>query len=193
MKEMNDFYNQYTVRDAWWETKLGPLSLYLGNQIVVWGQSIAFRVGDVINPQDTNWNFGFSNLEQSRTPQWMIHPILNLPDFGASATHPAILSSNFIEGVFIPGAQPLWNSVDHPDGRYNGQDDIAGRVSNGFPGANHAPSARFDAHYTDFAHPGRAISLNGDLFPTNPGAPNIVGWPLARPSISASSCPRYCR
>ena len=155
--QMNDFYNQYTVRDAWWKLTAGPLTLYTGNQIVVWGQSLAFRVGDVINPVDTNWNFGFANLEQSRIPQWMLHPILNLPDLGP-------LTSNFVEGVLIPGAQPIWNSCNHPDGRYypSGDDgsecNTAGRVNNGFPGANHAPSARFDAHYTNSASLG-AIHL----------------------------------
>ena len=81
----NEFYNQYTVRDAWWENKTGPLTTYVGNQIVVWGQSLAFRVGDVVNPQDTTWAFGFANLEQSRIPQWMVHPIWNLPQFGPLA------------------------------------------------------------------------------------------------------------
>jgi hypothetical protein len=177
--QMNEFYNQYTVRDAWWKLTAGPLTLYTGNQIVVWGQSLAFRVGDVINPQDTNWNFGFANLEQSRIPQWMLHPILNLPDLGP-------LTSNFAEGVLIPGAQPIWNSCNHPDGRYNASGDdgsecnVAGRVNNGFPGANHAPSARFDAHYTNFASPGRSITLNGNPFPVNPGGSNIIGWPLPR-------------
>ncbi|MBV8055201.1 MAG: hypothetical protein JO071_08185, partial [Deltaproteobacteria bacterium] len=66
---LNDFYNRYDVRDAWWKTRLGPLTVYTGNQIVVWGQSLAFRVGDVINPQDTTWAFGFANLEQSRVAQ----------------------------------------------------------------------------------------------------------------------------
>ena len=121
MGVMNDFYNQYTVRDAWWKLTAGPLTLYTGNQIVVWGQSLAFRVGDVINPVDTNWNFGFANLEQSRIPQWMLHPILNLPDLGP-------LTSNFVEGVFIPGAQPIWNSCNHPDGRYYPSGDAAQSV-----------------------------------------------------------------
>ncbi len=176
---MNEFYNQYTVRDAWWKMSAGPLTLYTGNQIVVWGQSLAFRVGDVVNPQDTNWNFGFANLEQSRVPQWMLHPIVDLPDLGP-------LTSNFLEGVLIPGAQPIWNSCDHPDGRYSasgnngGECDVAGRVNNGFPGANHGPSARFDAHYTNFASPGRELSLNGNPFPVNPGGSNILGWPLPR-------------
>jgi len=35
-KYSNEFYNQYTVRDAWWENKTGPLTTYIGNQIVVW-------------------------------------------------------------------------------------------------------------------------------------------------------------
>src|SRR5208282_6415415 len=63
---VNDLYNNYQVRDAWWENKWGPLTTFVGNQIVVWGQSLAFRVGDVINPHDLAWTFGFANLEQSR-------------------------------------------------------------------------------------------------------------------------------
>jgi hypothetical protein len=108
---MNDWYNVYQVRDAWWENKTGPLTTFVGNQIVVWGQSIAFRVGDVINPVDTAWNFGFSNLEQSRNAQWMIHPILNLPEIGP-------MSSNFLEAVVQPGFAPQWWECDYPDGRY---------------------------------------------------------------------------
>ena len=26
------------------------------------GESLAFRIGDVINPQDLSWNFGFAKL-----------------------------------------------------------------------------------------------------------------------------------
>jgi len=172
MYRLNGFYNQYAVRDAWWRFSYGPLDLYMGNQIVVWGQSLAFRVGDVINPQDTTWNFGFANLEQSRTPQWMIHPIFNLPDFGA-------LTANFAEAVVIPGAQPMWNSEDYPDHRYDGEQDIAGRVSNGLPAAEHFPSARFDSHSTTVSYPGRSVSfLNGlnpqlGVYPMTPGSATV--------------------
>ena len=54
---MNGIYNTYELRDAWWENKSGPLTTFIGNQIVVWGQSIAFRVDDVINPTNTCWAF----------------------------------------------------------------------------------------------------------------------------------------
>src|SRR5215472_11565587 len=138
---MNGYYNNYQVRDAWWENKFGPLTTFIGNQIVVWGQSLAFRVGDVVNPTDTCWAFGFANLEQSREPQWMIHPILNLPEWGQ-------FTSNFLELVVMPGFQPRWwpeQTADPVDGK---RDMLtAGRVYPCQPAAHHGPSARFDVDY----------------------------------------------
>ena len=131
IQDMSDYYNQYNVRDAYWKSVMGPLTLFMGRQIVTWGESLAFRIGDVINPQDFTWNFGFSNLEQSRLPLWMVHPIFNLPSWGP-------LTANFIEGVWTPAWQPMYNpSVDTPNqdltnphsNWYDGQHDVAGSVS----------------------------------------------------------------
>ena len=130
MTDMSDYYNQWNVRDAYWKNTTGPLTFFMGRQIVTWGESLAFRVGDVINPQDFTWNFGFSNLEQSRLPLWMVHPILNLPSWGP-------LNNNFVEGVWTPAWQPMYNpSVDTPNqdsnphsNWYDGQHDVAGSVS----------------------------------------------------------------
>ena len=131
MTDMSDYYNQYNVRDAYWKNVTGPLTLFMGRQIVTWGESLAFRIGDVINPQDFSWNFGFSNLEQSRLPLWMVHPILNLPSWGP-------FTANFIEGVWTPAWQPIYNpAVDTPNqdpsnphsNWYDGQHDVAGSVS----------------------------------------------------------------
>ncbi len=131
IEDMSDYYNQYNVRDAYWKSVMGPLTLFMGRQIVTWGESLAFRIGDVINPQDFTWNFGFSNLEQSRLPLWMVHPIFNLPSWGP-------LTANFIEGVWTPAWQPMYNpSVDVPNqdltnphsNWYDGQHDVAGSVS----------------------------------------------------------------
>jgi hypothetical protein len=154
----NYFYNQYTVRDAWWENKTGPVTTYVGNQIVVWGQSLAFRIGDVVNPQDTTWAFGFANLEQSRIPQWMIHPIWNLPEYGP-------FESNFLEGILLPRLQPMWNSCDYADHRYDGECNVnAGSVNNGFPaGVGFDPAGLFGAHFINHFYP-----ANNAL---TPGAP----------------------
>jgi hypothetical protein len=151
---MNGYYNTFQVRDAWWENKTGPLTTFIGNQIVVWGQSLAFRVGDVVNPADTCWAFGFANLEQSRNAQWMIHPVLNLPEWGP-------LNSNFVEGVWQPGFAPnYWNEQRYdPYGKYIGEGEKAGRALPCLPSASHGPSARFDVHYTNLARAGLTAPL----------------------------------
>ena len=176
-KYANDFYNQYTVRDAWWENKTGPLTTYIGNQIVVWGQSLAFRVGDVINPVDTTWAFGFANLEQSRIPQWMVHPILNLPGWGP-------LNSNFVEGVLIPRLQPMWNSCNYADHRYDGECNVnAGSVNNGFGGGvGFDPAGPFSSTLTSAQafYPGRNAVVPGtSIFPPH-------GQPFQRSNLILS-------
>jgi hypothetical protein len=139
---MNGYYNTYDLRDAWWENKTGPLTTFIGNQIVVWGQSLAFRVGDVINPANTCWAFGFANLEQSRVPQWMIHPILNLPELGP-------FTSNFLELVVQPGFQPNWQPTQYQDPYHKYRSALtAGRALPCLPSASHGPSGRFDVQYS---------------------------------------------
>jgi len=119
---LSDFYNQWTVRDAWWRFKEGPFTLFTGRQIVTWGESISFRVADVINPTDTSYAFGFANLEQSRVPLWMVHPIIELPAFGP-------FLSNDIEGIFVPGVQPLYTQTQYPDDRNHDRNNVLGAVN----------------------------------------------------------------
>jgi hypothetical protein len=180
MTDMSDYYNQYTVRDAYWKNTTGPLTLFVGRQIVTWGESLAFRVGDVINPQDFTWNFGFANLEQSRLPLWMVHPIYKLPDFGP-------LTANFIEGIWAPAWQPMYNpSVDTPNQNpanphsnwYDGQHDVAGSVSLLAPvGPFATPLARFETiPYPNF--------LGSPGVPANMTAiPQIQGANFASPFL----------
>jgi hypothetical protein len=165
LNDMSDYYNQWNVRDAYWKSVNGPLTLFVGRQIVTWGESLAFRVGDVINPQDFTWNFGFSNLEQSRLPLWMVHPIMNLPSWGP-------LTANFIEGIWTPVWQPMYNpSVDTPNQSsnphsnwYDGQHDVAGSVSLLAPFTSVA-SARFQTQPAPILVGGPGIPNNMAAFP----------------------------
>lgn len=134
-------YNRYDVREAYWKSTWGPLTLFTGRQIVTWGESIAFRVGDVVNPQDLSWNFGFADLEQSRMPLWMLHPVLSLPGAGP-------FGSNFIEGIWNPAWQPLYTGVSYADRRYRRQNDVAGAVNLLPP-----TGGRFDAYPYPFSVP----------------------------------------
>jgi Protein of unknown function (DUF1302) len=173
MTDMSDYYNQYNVRDAYWKSVNGPLTLFVGRQIVTWGESLAFRVGDVINPQDFTWNFGFSNLEQSRLPLWMVHPIMNLPSWGP-------LTSNFVEGIWTPVWQPMYNpQVDTPNQSsnphsnwYDGQHDVAGSVSL-LPPFTSVASARFQTQPTPILIGTPGVPANMTAFPQLCG--QIVG------------------
>jgi hypothetical protein len=164
---MNGYYNTYELRDAWWENKTGPLTTFVGNQIVVWGQSLAFRVGDVVNPANTCWAFGFANLEQSRVPQWMIHPILNLPEWGP-------FTSNFAELIVQPGFQPNWQPTQEQDPYHKYRSALtAGRALPCLPAASHGPSARFDVQYpTEPIFGADYITAPTGPYSANPGALN---------------------
>lgn len=152
-KSQSDFYNRYDIRDAYWRNTTGPITVFLGRQVVTWGESLAFRVGDVINPQDLSWNFGFANLEQSRLPLWMLHPIVSLHEFGP-------LSSNFIEGVWAPAWQPLYTGTSYTDHRYAGQSAVAGSV-NLLPPSG----ARFDSYPYPFTTAAQATHGQQAAFP----------------------------
>ncbi len=169
------FYNRYDVRDAFWKNTTGPLTTVIGRQIVTWGESLAFRVGDVINPQDLSWNFGFANLEQSRLPLWMLHPILNLPRQGP-------FTSNLIEAVWAPAWQPLYSSVDYADRRYAGIHGVAGAVNLLAPGGG-----RFDPYPYPFTTPSQAPPGRQAAFPqaTNLSTP-IERWTLPSDTWSNS-------
>jgi hypothetical protein len=176
-----DFYNRYDVRDAFWKNTSGPLTLFLGRQIVTWGESLSFRVGDVINPQDLSWNFGFANLEQSRLPLWMVHPVLNLASVGP-------FSSDFIEGVWAPAWQPMYTSVDYPDGRYGGQQSVAGAVNLLPPSGGRFDTNPYPFTIPSITPPGRqaafpqvtsvAVPPQGFRLPSDTWANSVEGFRL---------------
>jgi hypothetical protein len=179
----SDFYNDYGIRELWVKHSERFVNLFVGRQIVTWGESISFRVGDQINPQDTSFAFGFANLEQSRLPIWMIHPIMEIPDLGP-------LSSNFLETVYAPGFDLLYNHVDYPDDRFDGQDSVAGRV-NILPVNS---TARFAGRPDNRCDPGISICNAGGVGLAQPpfstllmeGFNSDVQWAIPRATFANS-------
>ncbi len=47
-------------------------SFRIGRQIVIWGESLTVKVGDLVNPEDTRFTFAFANWEDTRIPMWMV-------------------------------------------------------------------------------------------------------------------------
>jgi hypothetical protein len=73
-----------------------PLSLRLGRQQVVWGESDQFRLMDVINPLDLTWHLQQEEFDKLRIPLWLIKATWDFDEIGP-------LSSVFAEVVWNPG------------------------------------------------------------------------------------------
>lgn len=68
-----NYYNSFDFRELRLSWIPSPShNIRLGKQIVNWGESISARVGDVINPVDSRFELGFTNLEDTRMPIWML-------------------------------------------------------------------------------------------------------------------------
>jgi hypothetical protein len=78
-------YNSFDFREMRldWRPAMGH-NLRIGKQIVNWGESISARIGDVVNPVDGRFDLGFTNLEDTRMPIWMIRGLHQISSIGTS-------------------------------------------------------------------------------------------------------------
>ena len=70
------------LREAFADIHMGPLTLRLGKQQIVWGKTDFFRLLDIINPLDYSWHFFFESFDDIRIPQVMGKAILSLGTVG---------------------------------------------------------------------------------------------------------------
>ncbi|MDY6863830.1 MAG: DUF1302 family protein [Thermodesulfobacteriota bacterium] len=65
---------QFEAWELYGDIKAGKLWLRLGRQQIAWGEMIAARIMDIINPLDQSWHFRFEpeEFENIRIPQWAI-------------------------------------------------------------------------------------------------------------------------
>jgi len=77
-------YSEYNdvndiLRECYFEWKPNQdVDIKLGRQIVIWGEALTTRVGDVIHPDNGRFTFAFANLEDTRIPSWMIRGVFNI-------------------------------------------------------------------------------------------------------------------
>ena len=83
------------AREAFVDLLLPPISLRLGRQQVVWGETDNFRALDVINPLDLSWHWSWESWEDIRIPLWMARGVYDIGKFGP-------FDESFVEGVWIP-------------------------------------------------------------------------------------------
>jgi len=78
-------YNSFDFREMRldWRPANGH-NIRIGRQIVNWGESLSARVGDCINPVDSRFDLGFTNLEDTRMPIWMVRGLHQFQSIGLS-------------------------------------------------------------------------------------------------------------
>ena len=84
------------IREAYLDLAIPPMTLRIGRQQVIWGETDTFRALDVINPLDTSWHFVREPWEDLRFPIFMTRAIYDIGKFGP-------FEESFIEGIWIPG------------------------------------------------------------------------------------------
>lgn len=92
-----------TFREVYTDVELTklPLTLRLGRQMVVWGESDNLRMLDRTNALDATWHgsgVGLETWDDLRIPYWMIRATYNLGQIGR-------VSDAFLETYWVPG---LW-------------------------------------------------------------------------------------
>ena len=73
-----------------------PLSLRLGRQQIVWGETDNFRLLDRVNALDLTWHLQQESWDELRIPYWMIKGLWNFGSLGP-------LSNAFLEFYWNPG------------------------------------------------------------------------------------------
>jgi hypothetical protein len=96
-----------TLREAYIDLSFRdvPVSLRLGRQQVIWGESDQFRLMDIINPIDTTWHLQQEEWDKIRIPLWLVKGIWDMGDLGP-------ISNAFTEVVWNPGDYQPGNKVE---------------------------------------------------------------------------------
>jgi Protein of unknown function (DUF1302) len=92
LKYRNDLREAYIDLDC----RNIPLSVRLGKQQVVWGETDNFRMLDRANPLDLTWHQVYESWGDLRRPLWMIKALWQVGELGP-------LSDAFVESYWNPG------------------------------------------------------------------------------------------
>lgn len=110
------------LREAYIDTKLGPVDLRLGKQQVVWGTADGIKLLDIINPTDFR-EYSQNTMDESRIPVWMAKADMSIGKDSSLQFIASQAKENKIPGLNASGdqGQPfLAKGVDTITGKVNG-------------------------------------------------------------------------
>ncbi|MDO8637802.1 MAG: hypothetical protein Q7R34_16460 [Dehalococcoidia bacterium] len=130
LRATNDNELNAEMSELYADVSLGNLWVRLGRQQIVWGEMIAARFLDQINPLDLSWHARFEpeEFENIRVPQWTLRARYNVPQMVPLPW----LADAYLEGFVNPG-------------------DVSPNISPalGSPFGGRAPSPLFNVQETD--------------------------------------------
>jgi len=103
--ELREFYFKYSP---------GNFHITAGKQQIVWGESDALRMSDIINPLDMSWNYVFADWEDIRVPLWMIDVKYNIPSNNNLSIEAVWNPENFEPNQFAPYGDNYYIFGDAP-------------------------------------------------------------------------------
>ena len=107
-------YHEYdrfedVIRELYFDYRFNKShSLRVGRQIVIWGESLTTRVGDVIHPDNGEFTFAFANLEDTRIPQWIVKGTHDFAGLGSSVEW--LVNPNWVDEEYRVNKSHLVNS-----------------------------------------------------------------------------------
>ncbi len=108
---IEDDNNQLRLWEIYADFRPGPFWLRIGRQTIAWGDTIAFRTNDIVNPLDLTWHpVGepwFEEFRYQREPQWMVKAAYNFPSQSVPDLElEVIVNPNFIPVQLPAGGSP---------------------------------------------------------------------------------------
>jgi hypothetical protein len=99
--ELNSLAFENQLREAYLDLtfKTVPLTLRLGRQQIVWGETDNFRLLDRVNALDLTWHLQQESWDELRQPYWMIKGLVDFDRIGGLSP----LSNSFLEFYWNPG------------------------------------------------------------------------------------------
>jgi hypothetical protein len=103
----------FEAREYHVTAKMGDFTFKLGRQQVVWGESDAIRISDIINPLDLSWHYNLDNWEDMRIPLRMANIIYSPPSEHQLTVQLVYIPEDFRPNQFAP-AGAVWGMPGVP-------------------------------------------------------------------------------
>ncbi|RLC27208.1 MAG: hypothetical protein DRH56_03285 [Deltaproteobacteria bacterium] len=104
----------FDLREYYLVISPGDFQFRIGRQQIVWGETDALRMADIINPLDLSWDWSFPTWEDIRIPLQMIDMVYNVPGSAHNLKFEAVWNPADFRPTQIAPYGAIWDPVGLP-------------------------------------------------------------------------------